>query len=376
MKETFSIFVDCHIFDGEFQGSRTYVKEIYSYLIRTKSNIRFYLAAHDIENLRNEFPVRPNVIFLKYRSKNKFLRLGYEIPKLIKQYKTNFAHFQYICPIIKNSKFIITTHDVLFSDFPQEFPWSYRVTKKYLFKISAHKADIFLTDSEYSKKSISKFLSLSKHLINVIPAGIDDSFFQEYDIQKSKDYIIDKYNLKNYILYVSRVEPRKNHSLIIRVFQELKLYERGISLVFIGSESIVSLEMQNAIKSLHEQEKKFYHHLSNIPYKDLLEFYRASTLCVYPSKGEGFGIPPLESAAIGKPTICANNTSLEDFAFLGNRHINASDYDTWKKVISLFFETGFSIESLSEIQSTVKKTYSWQKSAEKTYELIVKQNTK
>jgi len=47
------------------------------------------------------------------------------------------------------------------------------------------------------------------------------------------------------------------------------------------------------------------------------EFYCKLDCFVFPSRGEGFGIPPLESMALGIPTITTNGHSIKDYAKLG-----------------------------------------------------------
>src|ERR1044072_8702325 len=94
------LLVDAHVFDDEFQGTRTFLKGIYSHLLE-KNNIHFFLAAHDDENLKKNFPGgidRPNVTFIKYRKRSGLQRLTYEIPSLIRKYNIDYAHFQYITP--------------------------------------------------------------------------------------------------------------------------------------------------------------------------------------------------------------------------------------------------------------------------------------
>ena len=148
--KTANFFVDCHVFDGNLQGTATYLKGLYHELIKDKSK-NFFLAAHNIENLQSIFGIYENVTYLQYSSKNKFFRLLFDIPKLITQNKIDYAHFQYVVPPIKRCKYIVTTHDVLFLDFPQYFPLFYRLKNKLFFKFSANKSDIVLTVSQYYK---------------------------------------------------------------------------------------------------------------------------------------------------------------------------------------------------------------------------------
>ncbi|HET7896191.1 MAG TPA: hypothetical protein VFL47_00930, partial [Flavisolibacter sp.] len=89
--------VDAHGFDKEYQGSRTFVKELYTVLTQ-KKNIHFFFAAHDPGKLQDVFPPAENVTLLSYKSRSAFVRLLVEIPRMVWQYNIDVAHFQYVTP--------------------------------------------------------------------------------------------------------------------------------------------------------------------------------------------------------------------------------------------------------------------------------------
>src|SRR6185369_10843899 len=114
------LFVDAHVFDSEFQGTRTFIKGIYTALAG-QPGLTIYMAAFDIDNLRKNFPDQNNIVFIKYKSASGFRRLISDIPAIIRKYDIQYAHFQYITPLFKNCRFITTTHDVIFNEYPAEF---------------------------------------------------------------------------------------------------------------------------------------------------------------------------------------------------------------------------------------------------------------
>ena len=228
------IFVDCHVFDYGFQGTRTYIQGLYLELLKDKSK-SFYFAAGNISNLKTIFGEADNIHYLEYTSKNKYYRLLIDIPRLIRKNKIDFAHFQYIIPPIKYCKYINTIHDVLFLDFPQYFPLSYRLKNKFLFKWSAKKSDIVLTVSSFSKNQIEKHFKINT--IAITPNAVDPVYFEQYDKTAIKYKVKDKYNVDKYWIYISRWEPRKNHHTILEVFVENKFY-KDFSLVFEVSSAV------------------------------------------------------------------------------------------------------------------------------------------
>src|SRR5690606_22833193 len=114
----------------------------------------------------------------------------------------------------------------------------------------------------------------------------------DYDKKKTIEYIKDKYSTKNYILYVSRIETGKNHELLLDAYLDLELYKQGIELVFIGKNSASVRSFEKKMNKLKVPLKDSIHWFQNIEDEDLKQFYRAAKLFIYPSKSEGFGIPP------------------------------------------------------------------------------------
>src|SRR5690349_20942804 len=110
------IFVDAHVFDSTYQGTTTYIKGIYSELVKD-SGFEITLAATNVDNLKKQFP-HPEFKFLHLPKCSKIKRLLVDIPRLIKEHKFHYAHFQYIIPLRRKCRTINTIHDLLFLDFP------------------------------------------------------------------------------------------------------------------------------------------------------------------------------------------------------------------------------------------------------------------
>ena len=328
MKKT-KIFVDCHVFDGNFQGTTTYLKGLYSELLKDKTK-QFYFGATNTAFLETIFGKHDNLTFVSYKAKNKFYRLSIDIPRIIKKNKIDYAHFQYVVPPIKACKFIVTIHDVLFLDFPEYFPLTYRKKNKLLFKTSAKRSDVVLSVSEYSKQQIQKHFGIET--VTLTPNSIDSVYFEEYDKNDVQNQVNKKFKVANYFLYVSRWEPRKNHDRLLKAFVE-KEYYKTHSLVFVGDKAIENKAYNDYYASLPDEIKATVFSFNKVDYQDLLLLVRAADLSIYPSIAEGFGIPPLESLAAKIPTICSNTTAMADFQFFGDCLFNPLDIEDIKNKI-------------------------------------------
>lgn len=352
------IFVDCHVFDGGFQGTRTYIQGLYLELIKDKT-IQFYFVANDTENLKSIFGEQNNITFLKYTFKNKFLRLLFDTPYLIVKNKIDFAHFQYIVPPFKFSKYIVTTHDVLFIDFPKYFSSLNRIKNTFLYKQGAKSANIRLTVSEYSKSQIAHHFNI--HNYHITPNAVDKVFFESYHKKEIQKTVFEKYKLTNYIIYISRWEPRKNQQLLLKSFVDLKLYE-NYQLLFIGDTTSNNQEFFNIYNTLDAKIKDKIIRMDKTDFKTMLLLLRGAKASVYPSIAEGFGIPPLEAIAAGIPTICSNQTAMSDFTFLKKFEFDPNNDFEFNEKLKAILNTDFSQE-FSEISNKIKEIYSWEKSA-------------
>lgn len=359
------LFVDCQLFDKGFQGTRTYLEGLYKELIKNK-NIKFYLASKNPENLKKVFGVHTNVTYLNYQSSNPIYRLLIDIPYLLLKYHIDYAHFQYRVPPLKVCKYIVTIHDVLFEDYPEYFSKAVKLQSFSTFKMGAKMSDIIFTVSDYSKHQIEKHLSVKN--VHVHPNGVQDVFFEDYNKEKIKNEVQNQFGFHQYLLYISRIEPRKKHDLLLHVFIENKLYEK-YHLVFVGTKTYENHLLNSLYDSLAPTIQKkvcFLEHLSN---NQLLDIIRGADISIYPSVAEGFGIPPLETIASCVPTLCSNQTAMSDFTFLNQSFFNPHNPKELSQKLIEILKHGD--KEINEKRKYIANKYNWKNSAEIFYKVIV-----
>ena len=360
------IFVDGRVFDTEYQGTRTYIHNLYEIIDRL-GDFEIFLASSDPANAAGFFPDASNIHFVAYRTASKIRRVMRELPEMMGRYKIDAAHYQYIVPPVKNCLQVVTIHDLLFKDFPGEFSMRYRMIKGAAFYLSARRADLVTTVSDYSKKAIVRHFGIPQEDVHVVPNGVSPFFFESYDKEGSRKKVSGQFGISNYILYVSRIEPRKNQLDLLQSYLDLELHLQGKSLVFVGKESIPVPQIRAIIDTLPGEISNKIFFLENISNTDLRLLYQAADLFVYPSKGEGFGIPPLEAAALGVPTICSNTTAMSDFTFFGSNHISPDREALKRSIVSALASQP---KNLREISHAVKQGYGWDTAAMTMNELL------
>jgi glycosyltransferase involved in cell wall biosynthesis len=360
------ILVDGHIFDHSMQGIATYINGLYNALVKF-DEFEITICACDCEVLRTHFPDE-RFKFRRLTSHSKYKRLAFEIPNLIKVEKFDYAHFQYIVPLVKHCKFINTIHDLLFLDFPQYFPVSYRIKNKYLFKFSAKRSDIILTVSEYSKQALVEKFNLRNDHIHITPNAVKERVYDSLDVKRH-------FGLDKYLLYVSRFEPRKNQKGLLEAFINLDLFSKGYKLVFVGSKKEkIERDYYEELRIISDTRSgegvKFYESLSD---QELAALYQHASCFVFPSLAEGFGIPPIEAALNNCKVVCSNLTAMHDFQFFKYHIDPRNQFDLENSIRDILDDKNYDYEYC---KIKVKELFSWDKIAFDFRDIIHKNFTK
>lgn len=355
------ILVDGHVLDGKHQGTSSYISGLYSELSK-REECDIYIATQDEASVDKYFGQSNHVTWVPLKSKNKYQRLAFEFDALAKKIKPDYSHFQYITPLTKRNKWINTIHDVLFLDFPENFPLSYRIQNYCLFKLGALRSDIVLTVSEYSKQKISQHFNLPLQDIVVTPNAIDD-------ISTVQEKLIKPLENEKFYLYVSRFEPRKNQHLLIESFLKANV-GNDAKLVLVGAPALSYPELD---MYLTDDFKEKVIHLQGIEKSELVWLYQHATAAIYPSKGEGFGIPPLEAVALGCPSYSADNTALSELT----PYLSGTFDTNESSIVSLFnnIEQQKNKPDLVTKRGQVMAAFNWANSADILLKTLLTDNS-
>jgi glycosyltransferase involved in cell wall biosynthesis len=119
-----------------------------------------------------------------------------------------------------------------------------------------------------------------------------------------------------YVLFVSTIEARKNHRLLVRVWQRL-LQRHGAdlvpNLVFAGKIGWLVDGLLTDLEANESLDGKIVL-LRGLTDAQLQRAYHSCLFTVFPSLCEGWGLPIAESLAHGKFCIASNRTSIPEVA--------------------------------------------------------------
>lgn len=140
-----------------------------------------------------------------------------------------------------------------------------------------------------------------------------------------------------YILYVSTIQIRKNHRVLLDAYS--RLLERGFAklpkLVFVGQPG---WGVEDLLRELEARVGAAAHVeiLAAVADADLRRLYEASLFTLFPSLYEGWGIPVSESLALGKFCLCSNRGAVPEAGCGLVELLDPTDADQWARRIGYY----------------------------------------
>ena len=131
------------------------------------------------------------------------------------------------------------------------------------------------------------------------------------------------------MLFVGKLETRKNITGIIEIASLLKTKGINIQTVLVGNPG----HGFNIIKRKIDISDLEILHLTNITDQELILLYNLAAVFIFPSYYEGFGYPVLEAMQCGCPVAVSNCPVLAEVVGANGLKIEANDYRKFSEVI-------------------------------------------
>lgn len=269
----------------------------------------------------------------------------------------------------RNVKKILTIHDLIPLLYPESYSRNLARRWNTSLKLIINRADHLIAVSQKTKEDCIEYLNIPPENITVIPNGYSDAF-HPINGEKVKKHIESTYNLDKYILFIGRVEARKNLTTLIKAFHKLKKSGLSHKLAIIGGMGWQHQEVLREIKRLDLQSEVVFP--GYVPEEDLVKFYNAADLFVYPSLYEGFGLPPLEAMACGTPVVTSNTSSLPEVVGDAGIMVDPLDVDALADSMHRVLTEDALHENLRNMGIARAQEFSWEKTARKTWQIYEK----
>lgn len=202
---------------------------------------------------------------------------------------------------------VVTIHDLIFLRFPSYYKWIDRKIYAWKYRSACRRADRVIAISEATKRDIVTFFGIAPEKIDVVYQSCDESFRREVS-EEAKQAVREKYALpERYVLSVGSIEERKNLLLLVQAIGRMP---DPPHVVAVGKRTSYTAEVERYAAEHGLAER--LHLCHEVRFADLPAFYRMADAFVYPSRFEGFGIPMIEAACSGVPTVGATGSCLEE----------------------------------------------------------------
>ena len=316
------IAIDVHSLGTQSGGNETYCRQLLRGLAQSPGTNQYELFYTNPSGL-SAVDSGSGAFHFTHIPKNPIVRICAVLPRLLARTKPDVFHAQYVLPPFVKTRTVLAIHDLAHEHFPEFFHPVEALRMKTLVRWSAKRASHIMTISEFSAADIARRFDLPRERITVAHLAASPDFHPR-DRAQSQKYLAWKYGLTfPFVLYVGRIQARKNLPRLVEAYARLRKQGLDARLVMVGKRDWQSEQLLEKIKDLGLEDSVIFPGF--VPFEDLPLFYNAAEVFVFPSFFEGFGLPVVESMASGVPTITSFGSSLEEVAGDGALLIDPSD---------------------------------------------------
>jgi glycosyltransferase involved in cell wall biosynthesis len=233
-----------------------------------------------------------------------------KMPGVIAATRPDLVHVpHWNVPIFSRVPRVVTIHDLLLLSEPASakittrgpaVAWIKRMGHRFVLQRALFGSQMILVPTQYVAGDIRRHFPSLKTPIVVTGEGmpmVDEQKWSEPAAEKP------------YLLYVGSAYPHKGLDLLLDAWRELSAHHPQLSLVLAGERDVFMKRLEGRVAREHLPRVQFPGRVSEA---ELPGLYAKATAFVFPSRQEGFGLPPLEAMAYGCPVISADSTCLPE----------------------------------------------------------------
>jgi glycosyltransferase involved in cell wall biosynthesis len=269
----------------------------------------------------------------------------------------------YVGPLLCPTKHIVSILDLNYKRHSNSMSFSKQLLLGFMVRLMSFFSNKIITISNFSKDEICGVLNVKRDKVIVTHlSGSND----QYECFKNNINVKSKYNINSdYIIAFGSPSSHKNIQGLIFSFSKLLLVHDNHCLVLVGHQHS-NKELNKLIIDLDLVDKVLF--TGFVPDEHVFPLIKESSLFVFPSFYEGFGIPLLDAQSLGVPIACSNAASLPEVGQDGALYFDPNNTIEMMCVMKNILEDPIVSERLIEKGLINRSNYSWNKTARLTLE--------
>lgn len=162
--------------------------------------------------------------------------------------------------------------------------------------------------SQFVAHEIVEHFAVAPDRVVAIPNGIDEPLplGPTTDAARGRQVA----GFERYILALGTIEPRKNLPFLVEAFAAIRAHDPDAALVIVGPDGWGNDELDAAI--LNSPDRDRIKRVGWVSATDRAALLRGAQVLAYPSRYEGFGLPPLEAMAVGTPAVVSDTGAIPE----------------------------------------------------------------
>lgn len=238
---------------------------------------------------------------------------------------------------LPNVQIAIMVHDTIPLDFPQlQRPGTAETFGRKL-KTIAQYADLILCNSQQTQQDVKRHLAGAGGGPNTLVALLGADLPNGGTYRRSLDLDVSH----PYFVTVGTIEPRKNHALLLNVWQGLEqtLGADTPRLYIVGARG---WNNQAVFDRLDKRARAggAVQEISGLDDSQMLGLIQGASGFLFPSIAEGFGLPPIEAISLGTPVVCGDLSVYRETMHNKPIYLPLNDVYQWSQQIMMLASQG------------------------------------
>jgi len=300
-------------------GPETYEVELIRALARIDHQNEYVVYCTSQDAVHAIGATAGNVSYRVLKPASRLFSVAFTLPALLRKDGIHFFHCTYAPPPWPTRPFLFTVHCVSNFSHPEYYPKFIRWRLNALCNIGLRRAQSILCVSDFVQTYLHDVLKVDSGRMSRIYNGVGREF-RPVPQEEARCVLRERLGIDYpYLLYVGKLQARKNLIRIIRAYRQYRQESRSeAKLILAGKRVQTSEGIAETIRELALEgdviRLGYVPQPSADPESPLPHLYNAANMFVFPSLYEGFGIPVLEAMACGTPVITSSVTSLPEIA--------------------------------------------------------------